>query len=195
LAAYKEGGFPTWPNIRAAQLEALKLPYVGVASAQDLGDETGPAGAIHPRNKTYVGERLSYNMQHEVYGQSQVNLGPTIHDIVWPIDGTPVQSVILRFDGGLANNQGLILRDTSGCSLCCGNLTGSAVTVGTSNGMSVRAMTVASPMSYIVVATVDLTKTPGVNVVSVQHNWEAYPECALYNAANIPLLPTTTMKP
>ena len=46
LAAFKEGGFPTWPEIRDAQLAALALPYTGVSSAQDLGDETGPAGAV-----------------------------------------------------------------------------------------------------------------------------------------------------
>ena len=50
LAAYKEGGYPAWPLIREAQLAALALPYTGVASAQDLGDEKGPAGAIHPRS-------------------------------------------------------------------------------------------------------------------------------------------------
>jgi len=189
LAAYKEGGNPAWPNIRAAQMAALQLPYVGVASAQDLGDETGPNGAIHPRNKTFVGDRLAYNVMNEVYGlKDVVNVGPRLTDVIWPVKG-PVQTVIMRFSSDLLNNQGLILRDTSECSMCCHDSAGSAVTVGTSDGQTRRTTVIVDPTAYLVLATVDLSKTPTVEVTSVQHNWEAYAECSLYNSGNIPMLP------
>ena len=192
LAAYKAGGYPDWPLIRQAQLAALRLPYVGVASAQDLGDENGPAGAIHPRNKTYVGERLALNAQHDIYGQDVVYTGPQAADVVWPLDGAGgVQTTILRFSSDAAYNRGLQLLDTSGCSACCrgarGN--GSAITVGVSNGRRLGAEVVVDAQAYTVLATVDLTAYPGAYVTSVAHNWEQYPECALYNAAKIPHLP------
>ena len=189
LAAYKSGGYPAWPLIREAQLAALSLPYVGVASAQDLGDETGPAGAIHPRNKTYVGERLALNAQHDIYGQDVVYTGPMAADVVWPLDGAGVQTVIVRFRSDAAYNRGLQLLDTSGCTACCRGTNGSAITVGTSNGRRLRADVTVDAATYTVLASVDLSSEPGVSVTSVAHNWEQYPECALYNAAKIPHLP------
>jgi len=52
LAAYKEGG-SNWSLQRDAQLSALSLPYVFVASGQDLGDEASPWGGIHSRKSVY----------------------------------------------------------------------------------------------------------------------------------------------
>lgn len=195
LAAYKEGGYPTWPLIRDAQLAALQLPYVGVATAQDLGDETGPAGAIHPRNKTFVGERLAYNALHDIYGQDIVYTGPTAADVIWPIDGAPIQTVILRFRSDLANNQGLQLLDTSECSFCCKSLNGSAISVGTSDGQIRRAQVTVDATTFTVLATIDLSKSAGVRVISVRHNYEEYSECSLYNSMRIPHLPVNIARP
>ena len=196
LAAYKDGGFPTWPLIRQAQLAALDLPYTGVGSAQDGGDETSPQGNIHPRNKTMVGERLAYCALHDIYAQDVVYEGPTAADVIWPIDGAPVQTVILRFRSDLPNNQGLQALDTSECSLCCKSLNGSAITVGTSDGATHRAAVVVDASTYTVLATVNLAGVKaGVHVSSVQHNWEQYPECALYNSAKIPHLPVNIARP
>jgi len=196
LAAYKEGGYPAWPLIRQAQLAALQLPYTGVASAQDLGDETGPAGAIHPRNKTFVGERLSLNVQHDIYSKNVVYTGPMATDVVWPLDQSTVQTVILRFRSDMNHNGGLKLLDTSGCDVCCKGMNGSAITVGLSNGQRVRAMVTVDSMSYSVLASVDLSRSgAGVHVTSVAHNWEEYPQCTLYNSANIPHLPVNITRP
>jgi len=189
LAAYKAGGNPAWPLIRDAQLAALALPMVGVSSAQDLGDEISPQGSIHPRNKTIVGERLSLAMQHDIYGQNVVSTGPVVNDITWPIDTSAIQTVILRFSSSLMNNQGLQLLDTSGCTVCCRNMTGSAFTVTTSDNVIHRTTVNVNADAYVVLVTVDLTRTPSAHVMAVQHNWEAYPECSLYNSAHIPQLP------
>ena len=192
LAAFKEGGFPGWPLIRDAQLAALQLPYVGVSSAQDLGDEASPQGSIHPRNKTIVGERLAVNALHDIYGQDIVYQGPQPSEIVWPTAGQPTQTVIMRFDSSLARNRGLTLLPTGGCDVCCNAVNGSAFTVATSSKQYLRA-------SVVVAADTVLASVSGLpsgdSVVSVQHNWENYPQCALYNAERIPLLPLNTAKP
>jgi len=188
LAAYKEGGNPTWPLIRDAQLAALQLPLTHVASAQDLGDEASPQGSIHPRNKTYVGARLALGAQKIVYQQDVISVGPVVSDIIWPVDQSSTQSVIVRFNPSSPVNQGLGLRDTSACDYCCKNIAGSAMTVGTSDGQTLRAQVAVDPAAYIAVATVTGLKA-GVNVVSVQHGYEDYQQCAIYNSAAIPLLP------
>lgn len=136
LAAYKEGGSPGWPLIRDAQMQADVLPLVHVSSAQDLGDEFGQFGAIHPRNKTLVGVRLALGAQATIYGQHVVHVGPSVTDIIWPVDSSSTQTVILRFGASAEFNQGLILRDTSGCDLCCASIDGSALTVVTSDKVS-----------------------------------------------------------
>ena len=192
LAAYKEGGFPTWPQIRDAQIAALQLPFVGVGSAQDLGDEVSPQGAIHPRNKTIVGERLGANALHDIYGQSLIYQGPQPMQILWPTAGAPVQTVIMRFDSTLPRNQGLTLLPTGGCDVCCNYVNGSAFTVYTTDGKFVRASV--SVAADTVLASVS-GLGEGVSVVSVQHNWEEYPQCGLYNSAHIPMLPINTAKP
>jgi len=188
LAAYREGGNPAWPLIRDAQTAALSLPLVHVGSAQDLGDELSPEGGIHPRNKTLVGYRLSLGARATVYQQPIISTGPSVADIIWPVDSSSTQSVILRFASGSSVNQGLAMKDTSGCSDCCRNINGSALTVGTSDGEWRRAHVTVSPVDYLVVATVN-DLPAGVNVVSVQHGYEDYQECAIYNSANLPLLP------
>jgi len=188
LAAYKEGGNPAWPLIRDAQLAAMQLPLVHVASAQDLGDEASPQGSIHPRNKTFVGARLALGAQKMVYQQNIITTGPSVADIIWPVDSSSTQSVIVRFNPSVLANAGLGLRDTSKCDFCCQHLNGSSMTVGTSDYQWRRAHVVVDPVAFIAVATVSGLPA-GVNVVSVQHGYEDYQQCAIYNSAALPLLP------
>ena len=194
LLRYKEGGYPAWPRTRDAQLAALALPYTGVGSAQDLGDEKSGLGAVHPRNKTILGERLSLLALHQVYGQDVVYQGPTYADITWPLDGQAVQTVILRFHPADPWNAGLQLLDTSNCDLCCAASNGSAITVVTSDRLIRRAEVTVVAEAFLVLATVRLSD-PRLRVVSVQHNWEEYPQCALYNNARLPHLPLNVTRP
>jgi len=127
-----------------------------------------------------------------------VNLGPTLNDIIWPSSRTGEQSVILRFNSDAANNQGLILRDDGSCTTCCSGAqgpmgNGSAVTVTTSDGMMRRTIVTVVPSSSVVIASAVGIPT-GVYVVAVQHNWEALPQCTLFNQDNIPLLPFNRMR-
>lgn len=116
------------------------------------------------------------------------SVGPAVADILWPVDSSSTQSVILRFNPNLSNNQGLGLRDTSQCDLCCKSIDGSALTLGTSDGKTIRAQVTVDPVAFIAVATVTGLQQ-GVNVVSVQHGYEDYQQCAIYNSAALPLLP------
>ena len=195
IAAVKNSGFPTWPLLRDAQLAALQLPYTAVASAQDLGDDSSPEGAVHPRNKTVLGERLAGNaLRHLLGWQRLVADGPQAADVVWPVPG-PVQTVIVRFSAALPANAGLRLLDTSQCDFCCRNVSGSAMTVYTSDGQRRRAAVTVLPAAFTVLATVDLSGLPETRIVSVQHGWEEYQQCALYNQHSIPMLPFNIARP
>lgn len=187
LAGYKEGGDIAWPLIRDAQLAGLQEPRVRVATAQDLGDEASMAGgikAIHSRNKTLVGERLAGLALADLYGRGGGE-GPEVSDVVWPMRGEGV--VVMRYKGGEGRNEGLRLLDTSECDLCCGEVEGSAVVLVGSDGVGRRAKVTVYAEAFVVVASVELEE--GVEVVGVQLNWEAYPQCSLYNAELLPQLP------
>jgi hypothetical protein len=54
--------------LRAAQMKALNLPNVKMASAIDWGDNLSPYGCIHPRWKTPVGERAALAIAALTYG-------------------------------------------------------------------------------------------------------------------------------
>ena len=56
--------------VRAAQMKALALPGVAMASAIDWGDIHSPYGDIHPRWKSPVGERLALAVGALTYGDS-----------------------------------------------------------------------------------------------------------------------------
>ena len=148
-----------WAELWAAQLHGLSEPYTAVASGQDLGDRTlpaGPGGLEHSRNKTILGHRLTLLALHAIYGQDHLIVeGPTLVDIIWPsANAGPVQTVLLRF-AGLPQDQGLILRDTSNCPICCGGgLNGSAITLATSDGRTLFAEVTVFPSAFVVTATV-----------------------------------------
>ena len=115
-------------------------------------------------------------------------------DIQWPLDGQAVQTVILRFSASQPWNAGLQLLDTSGCDLCCAARNGSAITVGTSDGRTRRAAVRVVAEAFVVLATVEVGD-PQVRVLSVQHNWEEYSQCSLYNAVRLPHLPLNVTRP
>ena len=77
LAPYTGPGVPL-AELRYAQTYALDLPFVGMATAVDLGDwNNDPDGNIHPRYKQAVGQRLALATENIIYGQKVQYLGPT----------------------------------------------------------------------------------------------------------------------
>ena len=197
LTALKSEGV-RWAVIRQAQLSALSLPYTAVASGVDLGDQVlppGPEGAGHSRNKTMLGQRLALAALRVDFDDSTtVTDGPHLVDIAWPLPtpGGGVQTLALRFAGG-PTDQGLILRDTSDCDICCGGgLPGSPMTVQTSDGRVAFAEVRVHAEAYTVLASVRVSA--GHSVVGAALNWDSYAQCSLYNSANVPILPFNVTK-
>ena len=66
-------------NIRLEQLETLeKVELTALAAAYDYGDMFSPPGAIHPRYKGPVGQRLAYAARAIIYGEDIPYLHPTL---------------------------------------------------------------------------------------------------------------------
>ena len=61
-----------WPFLREAQDYALHLPYTGMATAIDVGDEID----IHPRDKKTVADRLAIQAMKVAYGIDTLASGP-----------------------------------------------------------------------------------------------------------------------
>jgi sialate O-acetylesterase len=79
LAAYIAGN----PGVllaqtRLAQTVALQLPYVGFATAFDLGDISSPFGDIHPRDKQDIGQRMALSALGITFHHKIIYKGPTI---------------------------------------------------------------------------------------------------------------------
>lgn len=68
-----------WPELRAAQAEALKLPATAMAVVIDQGD----IHDIHPTAKHEVGRRLALLALKHVYGHAQVACeGPVVSEVL-----------------------------------------------------------------------------------------------------------------
>lgn len=93
-----------WSAVRASQLEALKLPRTGVASAIDVGD----AVDIHPRNKQSVGQRLALAARAIVYGEDIEHSGPVFRSA--KRDGSGVHLLFAHTGAGLVTRDGDALR-------------------------------------------------------------------------------------
>lgn len=175
LAAYPED----YSLIRAAQGSALDLERVNVALAIDLGDPTSTHGAIHPRRKQPVGQRLALDILREVYGMGGGSIGPALVDVVLESE----VGVVLE----LVNAREPMLRGTAACSECCYELPFEVLVAKTGNWTRV-------------------TQHPGYDedlvflrpnvgtIVGIRYAWEGYPQCALYNADSPFSLPMAPFK-
>lgn len=87
-------------QFRDAQLKALALPHVGMASAIDIGDED----SVRPRNKEEVGRRLALWALAEAYGQNVVHSGPLLDSI--KIEQDKIRILFKHVGGGLKPPEG-----------------------------------------------------------------------------------------
>ena len=191
LSGYQPHTTGSWPDLRAAQLASLALPYTGYASAVDLGDHLSPYGysGVHPRWKKEVGQRMAASLAAVNYGAAVQWKGPQPADIVWPLPGSGV--VVVRYDSADGANAGLFLNDTRQCDDCCTR--GSAFALLTSDGrLRPAASTTVNAAAFVVVVQAPLPS--GVSVVGVDHNYEMYPQCTLYNGEGWPQAPFHTMR-
>ena len=198
------------PYLRQAQLAAWPKDSVGVASAIDLGDRYGSTGDIHPRNKSYVGERLARWLRYDIYGQkAQVStpLGPE------PVRDTGAISVVTTSDGSVTNvsvvvtynmveaNHGLYTLPSPDCTTCC---TGGAglllVTVNdtahdggnrsTPLVSTYRPSVVIDQNAFTLTTTFIVPTTLSSNAnLTIGLEAEDWPQCILYNRHSLPALP------
>ena len=186
-------------DIRWSQLQALRLPRVAVANALDCGDAYGPIGDVHPRNKSYVGQRLSLLIRDELYGEGIVDKGPILVEARGIMRARNQVSLVVRFDKSDAS-RGLMAMNTPNCStvsVCCERDADGAIL----HLMDVSALdsgvNVTAPAAVIIDAqqrtlSCNLTVSgAGNDVLRLQLSmaWQKYPGCLLYNDALLPALP------
>ena len=200
-----------WIQGWASQLQALSLPSTAVANTIDLGDNSPLINELHPRNKSLIGQRLALIALSELYGQAGViTTGPSTSR-----DGVVVTAQRLSGGGGLVRvtlqyprlpeNSLLHVMGTAECTTCCDGVSSglfgvvgfnsSVDSTGGSGGGRGSAEAVYWPTSVDVdveshTVTGVLALPPSVKSVRVEFEWAtSYPECALYNVANLPSLP------
>ena len=182
-----DGGSHNWPYIRAAQDAALQLPQVGVAIASDLGDPNSPHQDIHPRYKQEIGQRLSLlTRSFEYEDEGLVYQGPIFDGTVeWVGDAA---SVILGFRPETA--RGLHFNGTKHCDACCDD-SSLPFEAFTSSGEWVHVESKIIGDNRILLEldqesswekhSLDGRVNNAEQILGIRFNWEAFPQCTLYN--------------
>lgn len=67
----------SWAFLREAQRQTLELPFTGMATIIDIGEEND----IHPRNKKDVGERLWLQAKKVAFGEKLIASGPVFQEV------------------------------------------------------------------------------------------------------------------
>jgi len=186
LSTWNGGSSTSIPEIRDAQLEALRLPKVGFATAVDLGDVASPLGEIHPRYKQEVGQRLSLAARAITYGEKVAYIGPTFESARIVSNG-PNVVVDVSFTPESVES-GVVVRTTPTCPVStdqCGwysiqlsdarwyNATSSSLNPSNNKVLRVSLSNVGSSLT----------------VRGIRYGYAAWPMCNLYNGAGLPGIP------
>ena len=188
-----------------SQLQALTLPHTAIANTIDLGDVSPLINELHPRNKSLIGQRLARIALNELYGQTGlVTRGPTLlADVSSSVRAERVNGsksvlrVVMEYPP-LAENSLLHVMGTAECSSCCDGVSsalfGVSVVNSTSGSASTSAVYWPSQIDIDVEHRTLLAVLPPLpsSATRVRIDFEnavSYPECALYNADNLPALP------
>jgi len=156
---------PEWAELREAQRRTLDVSNTGLAVAIDIGD----ADNIHPKNKQEVGRRLSLAARVVAYREDIEDSGP-----MYRMSISQSNSVRVFFDhlGG-----GLVAKGSE--------LTG--FEVAGKDGKFYPAK--AAIEGDTVVATASEVNAP----MAVRYGWAANPRCNLYNKADLPASPFSSL--
>jgi sialate O-acetylesterase len=153
-----------WPTMRECMMKTLKVPNTGMAITIDVGE----ARDIHPKNKQAVGKRLALWALGTVYGQKGPISGPLP-------DGCEFRGSegVLKFkytDGGLTAKGG--------------DLKGFTIAGSDKKFVPAKARIEGN---QVIVSSPDV-KQPA----AVRYAWQNYPDCNLYNGADLPASPFRT---
>jgi len=155
-----------WCLIREGSLKSLSVPHTGMAITVDIGD----SGNIHPKNKLEVGRRLSLWALGDVYGKKvEATSGPI--PVSWKVEGAEYKVTFKHTEGGLR----------------------------TSGGSEVRGLELAGedkvwkPAHARIDGKRLLVSCPEVPTpVALRYAWRDFPDCNLYNGAQLPASPFRT---
>ncbi|MFD0792115.1 sialate O-acetylesterase [Mucilaginibacter litoreus] len=154
-----------WPELRYAQLNALKLPYTGMAVTIDIGEPTN----IHPKNKQEVGRRLAVIALAKNYKDNMVYSGP-----IYLSQQIKNNQVILAFSHA---ESGLVSKGTKGLK--------SFWIAGADKQFHAAQASIVN--NKVVVSSTEVS-----NPVAVRYNWQNNPDGNLYNGAGLPASPFKT---
>jgi sialate O-acetylesterase len=152
-----------WAHLREAQRATLELPFTGMVTTIDIGDEND----IHPRNKKDVGERLWLQAKKVAFGEKIIASGPVFQEVKQ--EGNALILTFAEVGKGLKltagdSVRGFILED---------------------------AETKFEIASGIISAEnqVKLTIPEGLVPVGIRYAWADNPEVNLVNELNLPAVP------
>jgi sialate O-acetylesterase len=167
LAGFMQNSAPNtaWAELREAQLMTLSLPKTGMAVAADIGEPYD----IHPRNKQEVGRRLALAAQAIAYGKNVTYSGPIYESK--SLQGNKIRLRFKHASGGLVAKGGERLR-------------GFEIAGEDRKFVSAEARIEGDTV------VVHSDKVP--HPVAVRYAWADYPECSLYNRADLPASPFRT---
>ena len=172
LAAY---GWHDYTHLRQAQLSALQLPGVGMATAIDLGDMKSPNGGIHPRLKQEVGRRLALTARAVQYLEPGVQYeGPRLQGMY--LSNSAGTEATLTFAPSTAHS--LHLAGAANCVDCCKTPHSkpyfSAFQTQAPNGTWISPANASVHRNAVVI-------TSEVPISGVRQGWGPSPDCLLYN--------------
>ena len=174
-----------WAKFRAAQTEALDMPFTAQAILIDVGE----SGDIHPVNKIIPGERLAAIALANVYGKKVPFAGPEMTKVVR--EGNSLRISFKNIHGGLAaapvpafyhvakriGKKAKLVRNSPGTQLegfaLCGK-----------DGKWFWADKAVIDKDTVVVSS---AKVPVP--CRVRYAWQNNPTCNLYNKAGFPAMP------
>ncbi len=165
LANFKSGPAEQYHQIREAQRRTLALRNTAMAVTIDIGNPND----VHPTDKLTVGHRLAVAARAVTYGESLEYSGPLFRQV------TPEgHQLRVWFD------------HANGLQAKGGDLTGFEV-AGTDGQFA--------PAQAIIDGNTLLLNSPAVPApVAARYGWANSPDCHLYNAADLPASPFTSMK-
>ncbi|ANQ52478.1 sialate O-acetylesterase [Flammeovirga sp. MY04] len=151
----------SWAMFRLAQAECLKFENTGMATAMDVGE----AHDIHPRNKQEVGRRLSLLALRDTYKKKVIAEGPTVKS--YKVDNN---KLIITFD-----NVAKQLTTSDGKD----EVIGFAVRNDEGKLDAISAKIIGKNKVEV--------NLQGNNLI--MYAYAKFPECNLYNSANLPATP------
>lgn len=156
-----------WPLIRESMLNTLALPKTGMAITIDIGDQKD----IHPKNKQDVGKRLSLWALSQVYGRKiDPFTGPLPKG--HKIEGQTITLAFYQTGGKLKTKDG-------------GPVKGFQIAGEDKQWKDAEAKIVGD---RIVVSSPEVPQP-----VAARYAWKDWPDCNLYNSADLPASPFRTV--